>query len=121
MTGRWLNADQVAEILGISRASAYRVMRLMPHVVLGEKILRISEKVLDRYLHARTETPWVTGSTKKNQAAHGTAFFTTRREGVTNDVRSAETVELRDMRSMNLNEPRVLRKVYPKRKSPLPR
>src|SRR5216683_1171913 len=71
-------------------------MRRMPHVVVGEKNLRVSEKALDRYVQDRTERPWVTGSTKRNQAARGTAFSTTHREGGTNAAPSAETGEPRE-------------------------
>jgi len=46
MIPRYLSAPDVAAILKISKAAAYREMHRMPHVIVGEKMLRVSESVL---------------------------------------------------------------------------
>ena len=49
----WLNADQVADRLGISRRTALSLMYQMPHSVIGgtvRKRIRVSEGSLDAWM-----------------------------------------------------------------------
>ena len=49
----WLNADQVAERLQISRRTALSLMYQMPHSVIGgttRKRIRVSEESLDMWM-----------------------------------------------------------------------
>jgi hypothetical protein len=49
----WLNADQVAERLNISRRTALMIMHEMPHSVVGgsvRKRIRVSEGSLDAWM-----------------------------------------------------------------------
>ena len=49
----WLNADQVAERLSISRRSALALMYQMPHTVISgtvKKRIRVSEGSLDAWM-----------------------------------------------------------------------
>ena len=49
----WLNADQVAKRLGISRRTALALMYQMPHSVIGgtvRKRIRVSEGSLDAWM-----------------------------------------------------------------------
>lgn len=52
-----LDADEVARRLCVSRATAYREMRKMLHVVVGTRALRVSEVAFDAYLRRRTQDP----------------------------------------------------------------
>jgi predicted DNA-binding transcriptional regulator AlpA len=52
-----LDAAEVARRLNVSRATAYREMRKMIHVVVGKRALRVAESALDAYLRRHTETP----------------------------------------------------------------
>jgi hypothetical protein len=52
-----LDADEIARRLCVSRATAYREMRNMPHVVVGKRALRVSELAFDAYLRRRTQDP----------------------------------------------------------------
>ena len=52
-----LNAADVATRLNVSRATAYREMRKMIHVVVGSRSLRVAETALDAYLRRHTATP----------------------------------------------------------------
>ena len=52
-----LDADEIARRLCVSRATAYREMRNMPHVVVGKRALRVSEIAFDAYLRRRTQDP----------------------------------------------------------------
>lgn len=68
----WLNADQVAARLGISRKSALALMSRMPHAVISgteRKRIRVSEAQLDAWLMKRSTGKPVsnicTGSRKK--------------------------------------------------------
>src|SRR4051812_29973170 len=74
-----LRAKDVAAILGISRAAAYRQMKLMAHVVVGDRTIRITEAALESYLRRRTEDPWNrrSGSTKRRTTPSGTAGTST--------------------------------------------
>ena len=51
-----LNAGQVAEILGISRSKAYRMLRLseIPTIKIGEKSVRVSNEDLNEYIQKHT-------------------------------------------------------------------
>jgi hypothetical protein len=49
-----LNAKDVAALLRVSTASAYRLMQQCEHIRLG-RILRVTRSALDRFLKARTE------------------------------------------------------------------
>ena len=49
----WLNADQVAERLSVSRRTALAIMYQMPHSVIGgtvRKRIRVSEGSLDAWM-----------------------------------------------------------------------
>lgn len=49
----WLNADDVAERLGVSRRTAMTLMYQMPHSVIGgtvRKRIRVSEGSLDAWM-----------------------------------------------------------------------
>ena len=54
-----LGADEIARRLCVSRATAYREMRRMLHVVVGTRALRVSEAAFDAYLRRRTQDPKV--------------------------------------------------------------
>jgi hypothetical protein len=43
MTPRYLSASDIAAILKISKAAAYREIHRMPHVIVGEKILPVRD------------------------------------------------------------------------------
>jgi len=71
-----LDAKAVAEVLGVSRATAYREMQKMVHIFVGERNLRVSVKALEAYLLKRTEVPPCrTVSTRRSQAGLGTQIF----------------------------------------------
>lgn len=53
---RLLDAAVVAALLGISRAAAYREMKKMQHVVIGERTLRVTEAAVEGYVRQRTKT-----------------------------------------------------------------
>ena len=49
----WLNADQVADRLNVSRRTAMMLMYQMPHSVIGGKVrkrIRVSEGSLDAWM-----------------------------------------------------------------------
>ena len=53
----WLNADQVAERLSVSRRTALALMYQMPHSVIGgtvRKRIRVSEGSLDAWMTKRS-------------------------------------------------------------------
>ncbi len=52
-----LDASEIARRLNVSRATAYREMHKMLHVVIGERALRVSEAALEAYLRGRTAAP----------------------------------------------------------------
>ncbi len=41
MGGKLLKASVAAEVLGVSRSTAYRLMKGMRHIVLGDRMLRV--------------------------------------------------------------------------------
>ncbi len=57
MGEKLLKATAVAELLGVSRSTAYRLMKDMRHVVLGGNMLRVSETALQDYINRRTVHP----------------------------------------------------------------
>jgi len=69
----WLNADQVAERLSVSRRTALALMYQMPHSVISgtvKKRIRVSEGSLDAWMVRKSNTmPRIetasTGSKKK--------------------------------------------------------
>lgn len=71
----WLNADQVAERLGIGRRTALSLMNRIPHTVIGGTVkqrIRVSENTLDDWMVKHSVgTPVVsskaTGTKKKLQ------------------------------------------------------
>lgn len=63
-----LGADEIARRLGVSRATAYREMRNMVHVVVGARALRVSELAFDAYLRRRTQDPKRAGLAKRSTA-----------------------------------------------------
>jgi excisionase family DNA binding protein len=58
----FLSARQVAEELGVSRATAYRLMHDMVHFKRG-KLLRVSRESFNRYIRRLEVDPWHQGST----------------------------------------------------------
>ena len=52
-----LDADEVARRLNVSRATAYREMRKMLHVVVGKRALRVNEAAFEAYVKRRTASP----------------------------------------------------------------
>lgn len=58
---RLLTADNVAEILQVSKRSAYSYMRDMPHL---DRPLRVSETSLREWINARTMAPAARQSTR---------------------------------------------------------
>jgi hypothetical protein len=52
-----LDADEVARRLNVSRATAYREMRKMLHVVVGKRAIRVSEVAFEAYLRRRSTSP----------------------------------------------------------------
>ena len=69
----WLNADQVADRLGVSRKTAMSLMYQMPHSIIGgtvRKRIRVSESNFDAWMTKRSNRlpvadPIKTGSKKK--------------------------------------------------------
>jgi predicted DNA-binding transcriptional regulator AlpA len=61
-----LDADEIARRLGVSRATAYREMRNMVHVVVGTRALRVSELAFDAYVRRRTQDPKRAGLAKSS-------------------------------------------------------
>lgn len=50
-----LNAHQVAEILGVSRTQAYRLMETeLPSVRFGERTVRVRPEDLQQYIESHT-------------------------------------------------------------------
>jgi predicted DNA-binding transcriptional regulator AlpA len=64
MISRYLSAIDIAQILSISRASAYREMQQMSHVIVGERMVRVSESAFEAYLRNRTEASRVASREK---------------------------------------------------------
>ena len=54
---RLLGPRDVAARLNVSRSTAYRLMRKMPHVVLGHRLLRVTDVSLSEYLEQREVEP----------------------------------------------------------------
>lgn len=69
----WLNADQVASRLSVSRKTALAIMQQMPHSVIGgnvRKRIRVSESTFDAWMVKKSNKPQVmdpvqTGSKKR--------------------------------------------------------
>ena len=65
----WLNADQVANRLGIARRTALILMQRMPHAVISgkeRKRIRVSESQLEAWLMKNsTGKPVKTGNKKR--------------------------------------------------------
>lgn len=69
----WLNAEQVAERLSISKRTALSIMYQMPHSIIGgstRKRIRVSEGSLDAWMLKKSNKPPVmdsvqTGSKKR--------------------------------------------------------
>lgn len=68
----WLNADQVAQRLSVSRKTALNLMYQMPHSVIGgtvRKRIRVSEASLDAWMVRHSNklpvADFNTGSKKK--------------------------------------------------------
>ena len=59
---RLLSPDMVAEIMSISRRSAYTLMHSIPHI---EQPLRVKEKELQRYIESKTVYPMPIGKRKR--------------------------------------------------------
>lgn len=59
---RLLSPDQVAEIMSISKRSAYTVMYRMPHM---EQPLRVTERALREYIESKMVYPIQMKQTKK--------------------------------------------------------
>ena len=69
----WLNADQVASRLSVSRKTALAIMQQMPHSIIGgtvRKRIRVSESTFDAWMVKKSNKPPVmnpvqTGSKKR--------------------------------------------------------
>ena len=63
-----LTPDEVAEVLRVSRRTAYRIMHQMPHI---ENPFRVAETGLRAWIAGRTVAPAMenTGNTKARQRA----------------------------------------------------
>src|SRR5262245_38107225 len=75
-----LNASAVAALLGVSRAAAYREMKKMVHVVIGDRTLRVTKAALDNYLKQRMENQSCarrSASTGRRTTPSGTGGSTT--------------------------------------------
>jgi hypothetical protein len=59
---RLLSPDAVAEIMSISRRSAYTLMHSIPHI---EQPLRVSERALREYIEKKTVYPMPIGKRKR--------------------------------------------------------
>lgn len=54
---RLLRPDEVARLLSVSRSEVYRLIQLgrLPHLKLSERVLRIPERQLREFIHARVK------------------------------------------------------------------
>jgi hypothetical protein len=59
---RLLSPDAVAEIMSISRRSAYTIMNRIPHM---EQPLRVSERALREYIEKKTVYPMPIGKRRR--------------------------------------------------------
>src|ERR1700682_5397466 len=65
---RYLSATDIAQILKISRASAYREIQQMSHVIVGVRMVRVSERAFEEYLCNRKEAPRVVSRERPRRA-----------------------------------------------------
>ena len=67
MSTAMLDANEVARRLNVSRATAYREMKKMIHVVVGKRAVRVAESALEAYLRRHTEGP-ISASTNHDRS-----------------------------------------------------
>jgi len=65
MSTPMLDARDVAQRLNVSRATAYREMKKMIHVVVGKRAVRVAESALDAYLRRHTTSPISSNSKRR--------------------------------------------------------
>ena len=111
-----LRPEEVAEILGVSLASAYRIIDAdLVHVVVGEKGKRVPLSALDAYLTRRTEAPACpTDSGRRRKAARGTARTTTSADGGSKSASAPSIDAPLSTRSDGSKGKLTLRAVYPR-------
>lgn len=85
MSAPMLDASDVARRLNVSRATAYREMKKMIHVVVGKRSIRVAESALEAYLRRHTETP-SSARAKSRQDAHAVRIVHPRTRPKVNDV-----------------------------------
>jgi excisionase family DNA binding protein len=59
-----LDAEEIAKRLNVSRATAYREMHNMLHVVVGRRAIRVSEAAFEAYLRRRSSSPKFASTTR---------------------------------------------------------
>src|SRR5688500_10276559 len=113
---RLLSGHDVAELLGISRAAAYREMKKMDHVVIGLRSLRVTEAALENYLRKRLEVPCErrSVSTGRRETPSGTDGSTTRRVGESASAPRSPTSEPPSKFSSSVSARPILRVVQPR-------
>lgn len=42
--GQWLSPRDIAEVLSVSRSTAWRICRAMPHVRVGQRCIRVARQ-----------------------------------------------------------------------------
>ncbi|MFT3840794.1 MAG: hypothetical protein QM723_27635 [Myxococcaceae bacterium] len=111
-----LDAKQVMAALNVPRATAYRIMKSMPHLLVGTRVLRVTQEALENYLKMNTRKPKWTESTESNPAEFSMASST----GPTGSAaKSAPTPSTRPTRSSSSTESSAkhsLKVTYPRTK-----
>lgn len=111
-----LKPEEVAEVLGISLANAYRIIDAhLVHVAVGEKGKRVPLSAVDAYIQRRTEAPACpTDSGKRRKAARGTARTTGPTGGDDRSASGPSTDAPHSTRSGDSKGKLTLRAVYPR-------
>jgi excisionase family DNA binding protein len=119
---RLLTPEEVAEILGVSRAQAYRLIEAhLIHVAVGEKGKRVPLAALDAFINKRTEVPACqTDSTERKRGARGTARSTTSTGAAGRSASRPSTDEPPSTPSGGSKGKHTLRVVYPRTRRPTP-
>jgi len=111
MTAAYLNAAQVAELLGVSRSQAYEVIHRCVHVRIGRSV-RVTRKELERYLRRCEVKPWDPAYT--SEAALTGQRFTDRTDSESESAPDAETSAPRSDEPASSKGRRRIRKVFPR-------
>src|SRR5690349_10079530 len=120
--GALLDAAAVARRLNVSRSTAYRLMRSrMQHVVLGERVIRVTEEALLDFIAASSQEPSCPSiSTGRSGPASPTArglAGTTRSTACGSPPTSAQSTRLTpELGSGNLPGRRKLQVIQPRTK-----